>query len=207
MNDTVLRVQANQKKTITQLTAQTCPGCGGRPHQAGHSFAVPSLHCHLSLLPKGVQEYEFHFLQFPNTTYYHPYNSSQLITFTEWSFQQCLTNRTMEEKISHDIYNMVLSCKQRHDLVPSNPTEPIASPCHPFQEIAVSFCCYGVRLLSHGPYHHNLAITYPSHEPVVLLHCHSRHTLVKWWLKIYVQIVSLAMGFSSQDFVIKLPSK
>ena len=119
MNDTVLRVQANQKKTITQLTAQTCPGCGGRPHQAGHSFAVPSLYCHLSLLPKGVQEYEFHFLQFPNTTYYHPYNSSQLITFTEWSFQQCLTNRTMEEKISHDIYNMVLSWISFHPILQS----------------------------------------------------------------------------------------
>ena len=48
--------------------------------------------------------------------------------------------------IDNDIENMVLSCKNCQDHVPSNPKHPIVSKCsasHLFYEIVIDFCSYG----------------------------------------------------------------
>ena len=47
--------------------------------------------------------------------------------------------------INNDIENVILSCKQYQDHLPSQPKEPIITkprPSRPFQEIAVDFCSY-----------------------------------------------------------------
>ena len=48
--------------------------------------------------------------------------------------------------IDNDIENIVLSCKQCQDHLPSNHKEPIClkpTPARPFQEVAADFCSHG----------------------------------------------------------------
>ena len=50
--------------------------------------------------------------------------------------------------IDNDIDNIILTCRQCQDQLPSNPKEPITQkpqPERPFQEITVDLCCYAGR--------------------------------------------------------------
>ena len=50
--------------------------------------------------------------------------------------------------IDNNIDNIILTCKQCQDSLPSHPPEPMVSkqrPSQPFQEIAIDFCSYGRR--------------------------------------------------------------
>ena len=69
--------------------------------------------------------------------------------------------------MDNNIDNIVLSCKQCQDHLPSNPRESIVNKTkspRPFHH-------------PHGP-RHNSHLTYPRYEAIRLSHCHSRHTLV-----------------------------
>ena len=104
--------------------------------------------------------------------------------------------------IDNDIDNVILSCQQCQDHLPSNPKEPLTQkpkPDRPFQEIALDLCSHAGhayliivdllhRLASRylpGSWHHN----YTSHNscpPIILSHCYTRRGMVRWWTTVYV---------------------
>ena len=106
--------------------------------------------------------------------------------------------------IDNDIDNVILSCKQCQDHLPSNPKEPLMQknkPVRPFQEVAVDLCSYAGQTYliivdcftdwlsspwTTVPHLYSGFYLYP---PVILPHSHPRCAMVRWWATIYLKTV------------------
>ena len=102
--------------------------------------------------------------------------------------------------IDNNIDNVILLCKKCQDHLPSNCKEPIMSkpkPSQPFQEITVDFAAMvDSNSLSWMPVSQT-ARHYPNvkqhlhtalGDSVILPHCSSRHSVVRWWATIHLQV-------------------